>query len=113
LLLVAERTKFDKSTGLAKADWDEHDPDEPVPLTDEEKMMLIVRLRKARRQTTPQHFGDATTWVLYVFGWMLLKDDPDAPWSYGARFTDFANYIEHRRAERREQEDEETDPAYA
>ena len=114
---MAERAKWDPSTGLAEdVDWDDRESGEPAPLTEEEKAMLLARIRKVRIRRTPkrQHFQEATTWVLYVFGWMLLKDDPDAPWSYGARFVDFANYIEHKREERRREEEEEEldDPAY-
>jgi len=114
-MIVAERAKWDQSTGLAEdVDWDDRESGEPAPLTEEEKAALVAQIRKARFQRMPkrQHFQEAATWVLYVFGWMLLKDDPDAPWSYGARFADFANYIEHKREGREEEEQELDDPAY-
>jgi len=111
---VADRVKWDKISGLAEdVDWEDRESGEPAPLTEEQKAALLAQIRKARKMPKRQHFQEATTWVIYVFGWMLLKDDPDAPWSYGARFADFANYIEHKRAERREEEEQELDdPAY-
>jgi|SRR3990167_6965167 len=109
---MSERTKWDKSTGLAEGvDWTDRESGEPAPLTEEQKAELLTRLRNARH-TPKQHFGEAATWVLYVFGWMILKDDQDVPWNYGARFVDFANYIMRRRTER-EQEEIVEDSAYA
>ncbi len=105
---MAERAQWDaKGTGI------EQDSDEPASLTDEQKAMVIERVRAARaKMDARSHFGKAARWVIYVHAWTILKTSPLAPGvDFCCTFPGFAKFISEREAEREAVEEEEAHDA--
>jgi hypothetical protein len=104
---MAEKTEWDECTGIAKGvDWEERDPGEPAPLTDDEKAMVIQRIHALVSLKPPkEHFGKAVRWVIYVFGWTILTTSPSCPGvNFSCTFNGFAVFIAQKDAERRAEE---------
>ena len=104
---MAERTTFDKSTGMAQdVDWSERGPDELVPLTEEEREAKVAEIRDAMARLrmkllAKSNFADAMQWTLKVFSWTIIAgDDDETPAAFACTFGGITAYVIAQRKER-------------
>lgn len=110
---MAEKVKWDKSTGIAAGvGLEERNPGEPVPLTDKQKAVMLERIHAATTALKPlkDHFRQAYLWVFLVDSWTIMQFSPYTPdVDYCCTFKGLARFIQRKDAEDSEDAEDEED----